>query len=268
MELDWKGIVEKTIVAVMAGIILAGLAWIYAVSTSETKKAVVAEAEWIEVPNPVYTLDRKTALELDKIVGDNFGLTDLVSFMRTMSIGSATRISVLTIKNAGDTRTKDIDISAKAGAIFSSKRIDNGATVQSRIQLRPLDPKETALVYIVMPRWSFYETLPITVLNDGKLVELELKTLAGQEWEFLRSVNANKGWVAAGLFLAIIGGMTIVVTAISAVAYTFFKKQMLISTAKSAKPKALRYWLDLIEHVRANAPDRLAEAESLPSLLR
>lgn len=269
MELDWKGVIEKTIVAVIAGVILSCLAWLYSVSTSEkAKKTVTVEAEWIDFTNLAYGLDIKTAQNLDKVVGDNFGPTNFVSFMRRLGIRSIARIVVLTVQNSGDTRTKDIDISTKEGAVFSYKMTESATSIVPRVHLRPLDPKETAIVYVVLPQWQFYESMPITVLNDGKLVELEMRTLGVKEWEMFRSLNENTGWVAVGVFLAIIGAMTLLVTLISAVAYTMFKKQMLISTAKSMKPKALRYWLDLIDHVRANAPERLTEAESLPSLLK
>lgn len=118
MELDWKGIVEKTVVAVLAGLILSGLAWIYSIATAPNTKTLTAEVEWMDITNVAYRMDRKLAQELDKAIANAFGPTNLTNFVSSLGYKSIVRVVSVIIRNSSDTRTKEIEVSAKEGAIF------------------------------------------------------------------------------------------------------------------------------------------------------
>lgn len=267
MELDWKGIFEKTLVAVLAGLILAGLAWVYGTVTAEKTKTLTAEVEWIDITNVAYRMDRKLIPALDKALADAFGPSNLATYMSSLGYQSIARVLMVTIKNAGDTRTKEIEVSAKQGAIFSYKSAEPISSVIAQIKIKPIDPKGRAIAYVVMPPWSFYESVPISILHDGRLVDVEARTLSETEWDMFKSLRDSPVYIAIAFILAAIGFMTLLIGLIAGFLSAFFKQWMFSATGKSISPKTLRLYLDLIGFARANNPEKISAAEALPSMM-
>lgn len=69
-------------------------------------------------------------------------------------------------------------------------------TTLSQIHLKPIDPKEVAIVFIVIPQWAFYETAPISLLHDGRLIDLEMRTLTSSEWDAFKTLRDNPSIIA------------------------------------------------------------------------
>lgn len=86
--MDWKGVTEKIIVAVVAGAILGGAGWLLGRATAPESPNVRAELSWVTVPNPFYPVQDSQIADIDRILGAR-GIADVLR-----RIGGEMRVGV------------------------------------------------------------------------------------------------------------------------------------------------------------------------------
>lgn len=262
--MDWKGIAEKVVVAVLAGAILAFLGWLYTIATAPPPSPVIVSARWMDVPNPAYRLGRPQTLELDAAIAKSFGVHDAATFLSKMGYRPRGRLVVLDIYNVENYRSKAIEITAKEAAVFSTN-VSRSDTFQNHLQIESIDPGKHQLIYIVMPPWLYFEKPPIDVLHDGKRVEILTTSLPYDE-DSREPVPTDVAVafiltypITLGILL-VIGLMACVIFAISLLGQLLFSGRLRDVQARYANKEQLKKQIDFIDYVRTHYPKNMPDA--------
>lgn len=265
--MDWKGIAEKIIVAVGAGILLGILGWLYATVTAPLPSPVIATARWLDVPNPAFRLDRAQTRDLDTALARVFGVNDLASFVSRLGYKATARIVVLSIRNVRDHRSKTIDVAVKDAAMFLADAGRAGSTIQHQVRIDAVDPGKSAHVYIVMPQWLYFEKPPIDVLHDGKRIVVTTTQLPQDEdnkeaipQDVLISFLYTYPFAIGVVFL--IGIVTCVIFAVGLLTQLLFSRRMKDWQAKYTTKEYVKKQMDFIDYVREHYPKNLPDAKN------
>ena len=196
---------------------------------------------------------------LDRALSNSLGVKGIASFLRNMGYQTSGRLVIMKIQNVLDYRSKPIEVITKDGAIFSASDTDTtGNAIQSRVKLAPIDPGKETTVYIFIPPWLYFEKAPISVLHDGKLVDVTDAQLPDEADQVIYFV-AEYPFVIGVMF--VIGLVTSVIFFIVLVVQLFFGKRLKTYTAKHATKDTVKPYLDFIALVKEHNPKILAEAE-------
>ena len=134
-------------------------------------------------------------------------------------------------------------------------------TTSSKVRIKAIDPKGVAFAYIVMPPWLYFENPPVSVLEDGKLVELERKTLTHDEWKAVEAITQYPFFIGTLALIGLIVGAILVITVPIGL---IFKKRLAKFSAKHATKEQVRLQIDFVDYVRKNFPEKIVEASALP----
>ena len=128
--MDWKGIVEKTIIAVLAGTILAvgGLAYTRFFPGGQSISAMLT---WVDLRNPLFSSDRKFIAEVDRLIQQQFGVSNATFY--TDRLGSELRLGRIDFTNDTETRSEEIFVLIEAAALYSPDATDQAGSVRSAL---------------------------------------------------------------------------------------------------------------------------------------
>src|SRR5215216_3192440 len=116
--MDWKGILEKIIIAVGAGAILALGGLIYSKMSSPSIQPITASVGMLTIGNPLFPLRDKRNADVSKWMKDNFGLDVPGYLLQSLSTGLDLRIGKIEFTNSGELRSKEISVSVPGALLF------------------------------------------------------------------------------------------------------------------------------------------------------
>ena len=171
--MDWKGIIEKVIIAVVAGAILGIFGWILGRATAPETPSVRAQLKWVDVESDqrVYGALLKNRGDMEKAFGTVFEMTGIEKALE--DIGSRLRVATLKVENNTSVRTQEVEVYIQGrGIVTSPGAVVKSTAVVSELKLKPLDPGDSTIVYILAKPWSPYTSDPVRVIYDGRKVDI------------------------------------------------------------------------------------------------
>lgn len=175
--MNWIKQNGATILAAVLGAVVAALLGLILAKPTEGPYPTV-EVAWISFPMATfYNIDdvRKEPNLLPSM-GRQFGqsVTPLLVFFANSERRDFTLFTV-TVSNKTDRRTKEVDISGDgfccylvSSGLISSKFLFGR---EGPIKLPALQPGEETKVLILASSYSFYQSFPLHILSDGKLIQ-------------------------------------------------------------------------------------------------
>jgi hypothetical protein len=256
--MDWKGIAEKIVVAVTAGIMLGCLGWLYSVATAPNQETLVVVTRWVDVPNPLYGLDLERHEAFEQSIARTFNkIGGLDKVVHNLKYEFGTRLVQVSIKNMGDVRSKEIEVIVKNGYTLSPSMILNGSDVAGgHIHLAPLDPRGVTAAYVVVRYWSSFDEPPISVLHDGRLIKISNAQIP-QEAEGMLSIATNFPYLIGIFFL--VGILTCFVFPIVVFSKLIFGGRLMALSAWVAGKDEIKKYVKFIDYIATHYPEKMPE---------
>ena len=241
MEGIWKTLAAPLIVAIVSGIIVGII--IGRINTPETP-SITAVSQWIDVPNPVYSLSQNSIDDAEKIANSLFGKTDIRRLIQATRFDPILRVVKLELTNNSELRSKEIEVSGNKESGFASSQTP-ALPFASKIKLRTLDPNASATVIGVIGLVDTFFSPRLLVLQDGKKVDVSSKNLPDSFEEYPLYM------IIVGMFLA--GSALFILIAIPvAIASSISSKFRAKLTTKEELAKTLTF----IEYLREHNPEK------------
>jgi hypothetical protein len=254
--MDWKGILEKIIIAVAAGAILAAGGLLFATISSPRAQPVVASVTWIDVPNPFFPAKDKVVLDVSKLMQDTFHTADAIYSLDAFANRPELRIGKVNIQNEGDLKSKEIFISIDGAMLFSAGAIDQPGKVRSKLALTPLLPGKSATVFFVEKQWPI--PTDVSLVHDDRIVRVETAQWP-DELEWAGAVIMR----FPGVIFAIFGaGFFIIVFLILGALWALLVRDKLAWRVKHTTPELVAKEVKFINYVRSNYPEKMPKGET------
>jgi hypothetical protein len=272
MTLDWKGIWEKTIVAVFVTVILAILAWIWATFSKESEP-LNANITWVETPNPfrtfvddAYVSDQLTEFRVSgktnpalEALAKSVGFKDSEEFSRELGYSEKLTLVTVTVKNNSNNRVKDVDVVFEDGIPMRS-HANQGQKNATRIPNTDPFKSETASFYSKFPisqselsQYYFLKTGKIQVFHDNKATEVFMDAVPDELLFFKPLVGKFPTVVFFALLLLFVLGLALVLAAIIAP----FVKNDVSSKVGRTTPEESKDYFERLEYARTHNPEKL-----------
>ena len=250
--MDFHGIFEKVVVAVIAGIIL-GAGGLLGTKIYGSYNQVWAEVEWIEVDNPVLTFDTDLVRQIEKALGGS-------TLPTSLQYGDTVTIAVATIYNESGSKTSPLEFKLSSGLAIPSSNASAIPGTTNSLLISPIDPKGTTRVAFLLLYWPRYIN-QLTILQDGKLVPISNRTVTS-DFPFYKDIVTGSPFIAA--MLLFIGGIATVLLIIGA-SVELLIKDKIGARAKWTSSKDAVTMLAVIERIRRDFPEKLPPSISSPS---
>ncbi len=257
--MDWNGVKEKVVVAVIAGVILASGGWLLNRSLTPDDQPVRGEIEWLDLANPGFRRDRAATQDLEKALTGYFGISGIADAAYEWAYWDSMRVGVITFSNTTNVRTKEIEISLEGAGLFSGAAVSQPKNIQSTLILKPLDPRSNIKVYFVRRPWWTIE--PVKAIHDNRSIEIQNKKLP-EYIPFYSNFVVGYPFVVIIFFMigAFIVGILLIATAFDIMIVDKLKYR-----AKNASKNEIKKRIEFIEYVRKNFPEKMPATESTGS---
>jgi hypothetical protein len=255
--MDWKGIKEKVVVAVIAGIILAGGGWLLNRLLTPDDQPVRAAIEWLDFANPGFRKDLAATQDLDKALTSYFGISGLADAAYNLAFQSNFRVGAIKFSNSTNARTREIEVSLEGAVLFSGAAVSQPKNIQSSLTLKPLDPRSSATVYFVGRRWWIDD--PVKAIHDNRSIEVTNKILP-EHLPFYSNAVVRYPFVVIIFFVI---GVLIVGVFLFAASFDFFVTDKLKFQAKNTSKDQVKKKIEFIEYVRTNFPEKIPSTEDV-----
>jgi hypothetical protein len=175
MDGVWKFVVKYVaaplIVLILGGLLLSRL-------QSPEAPSLQAKVTWIDLPNPIKALDLKPKSELAQAGQPGFVSDKLDALLDWVRHSDTVRVAVVEIENTRNLRSKEFEIYLpKSRGIILSDPTKTAKSTRIRAELNPLDPGAKVSVTALVDTW--YASVPIVILHDGKRVHIAAHTADG-----------------------------------------------------------------------------------------
>jgi len=253
--MDWKGVGEKLIVAIVAGAILGGAGWMLGRATAPDAPSIRADAFWVDIPNPVYpSSDINRFSSIDKALGVQ-GIGEILG--RT---GYEVRIGKLNIQNTSSVRSKQIEVSIQLGGMIQGSGRGKDSALLKEIVVNPIDGNGKTSIFFATHARSF-STAPLKIIYDDRNVDIaqasnETMQVINQAPAFAVPLLAALGML--GLFSAVV----IIAALILAVVTRFYPDVGLRNITPAMVEKMMRQLDQIKEKYPEKLPKSKAENES------
>lgn len=255
--MDWKGVGEKLIVAIVAGAILGGAGWMLGRATAPDVPSIRADAFWIDIPNPIYpSSDTNRFSSIDKSLGVQ-GIGEILG--RT---GYEVRIGKLNIQNTSSVRSKQIEVSIQLGGIIQGSGRVKDSAFSKEIVVNPIDGNGKTSIFFATHA-GLFSTAPLKVIYDDRNVDIaqvsnETMQVISQAPAFIVPLVAVFG------MLGLISAIVIIVALIFAVVTRFYPDVGLRNITPAMVEKMMRQ----LDQIKEKYPEKMpkTKAENEPSI--
>lgn len=244
--MDVKGIIEKVVAGLVGAALLAAIGWIAGRFSSSELPSIRAEYVWLDLPNPIFPLrDQAKMAEIDR----PFNLTGLGAFLG--QTGLNVKVGKLTIRNTSRVRSKQIELTAKAGGFLALDPSIKGQELRKQATVNALDGEASAQFLVFTD--DFYRTPTFKVIYDDKLVDV-IQMVPDQFQPYLYD------YVLPIVALIFIGALTVMILlfAIGVWLYSFYDPDVYI---RALTPAQVKVMIEKLDAVRARFPDKLPKPE-------
>lgn len=251
--MDWKGIVEKTIVAVAAATIVAVAGWFISPIIND-HNTVEAKIGWIEVPNQSLFSNTQISTDASSLLAKVFGIKDVNGFPADVRYSGRFSVGSIEIYNNSDTRSKKIEIEAKNGLLVSVDGLRG-----SKIEINPIDPSGSVEVYFITGRFLDLFGPSFQIIHDNKAIPI-YKTQVDNAVPFYRHLVANYPIV---VFMAIASMLFFGVLFIASAMTYLLVSDKTAFRAKHLSKKDTAEYIKILDYIRDNIPEKMPKEEKL-----
>lgn len=258
MDTVWKVLIAPILVAAVGGIIV-GL--VLAKIQAPEEATLTAQLQWLDVPNPVYGEDTTLQDRRIKALEQAYPNSSFIKLLNENRFKSIIRLLQVKFSNNSDLRSKEIEITGSQDALFVSPQSKSDSQPVSSLVLKPLGPRESAVVWGVSQEWFDFEEHPLRVVHDNRLMNVSLDTMTSDPTGAARFANEHPlvafFFVTMGAGLAFLFAIAFVVGLLSNLSVEFKSK---ITTASEAKKMQ-----EFLEYLRLHHPEKLSQAPGPPA---
>jgi hypothetical protein len=262
---DWKSIMEKTLVTVFAGLIFSSLAWV-ATTIFSKENFVEAHVNWIEVDNPFPALMDRLNLPNSLLNDDDqnriksylplarfLGYSDVRALPQKLTYSPKMKLGEIKIENSSNTRTGELEISIVDGLLIGNFEKRSASDTKFILNLQKLEPGKSVTVTFIYLGYSDPQSDDLLLLQDGARVPF-LSELLPFDLFFLKSLIVNYPFSA---FLAYGISTVVLLLLVGAGLLGIFIKDKIAFTAKNLTSSDVTKYLKVIEYIKLNLPEKL-----------